>query len=328
MKRIASLDGIRALSISLVLLAHLATSGSAPLIAKVVWRFDLGNLGVRVFFVISGFLITSILLREKIDLKDFYVRRFWRIFPAYYVFLAAMAFLIPVSDLLHAASYTTNYYLPHWPVGHTWSLSVEEQFYLLWPGLLAFWSRAFWGAGAVLIAAPIFRVLALHGMWPTYPVFAFECVADALATGCLLAHLRGRISLGLPWSLGAIAILVLWRGIQPDASVYALMGIPLLNIAIALAVGEFIKRPGGILNWKPLVWMGTLSYSLYLWQQPFMDQAIHLPAIVRVAGAFAMACVSYYLIERPCLRIRTRFTSEVTVQRLGTDSTDSPPQSA
>jgi peptidoglycan/LPS O-acetylase OafA/YrhL len=108
-----------------------------------------GELGVHVFFVISGFLITGLLMEElalsgRISLSRFYLRRTLRIFPAYYAYLA-IAFLAAVAgwvqlaphDLMHGLSYTSNYYPSRsWFLGHTWSLSVEEQFYLLWPALV------------------------------------------------------------------------------------------------------------------------------------------------------------------------------------------------
>ena len=110
---------------------------------------DHGRLGVQIFFVISGFLITSLLLREKestgsISLKLFYARRTLRIFPAFYLFFITIAVLsylrlieLPRYDLLHAATYTMNYSgNGTWWMGHLWSLSVEEQFYFVWPSLM------------------------------------------------------------------------------------------------------------------------------------------------------------------------------------------------
>ena len=136
---------MRAISILLVVAWHLRSNGSAPWLDP-LWRVDTGNLGVRVFFVISGFLITSVLLAEyarsgTIALRRFYVRRAFRIMPVFYVFLAVMAIggalgllEAPLSSVLLAGTYTGDYTHLSWSVGHTWSLAVEEQFYLLWPG--------------------------------------------------------------------------------------------------------------------------------------------------------------------------------------------------
>ena len=145
--RLHSLDGLRAVSIVLVLVGHVAGTVNAPAILTPL--HNLGNFGVKIFFVISGFLITLLLLDElrrrgKIDMRGFYLRRCFRIFPAFYFFIACMMIahaggyleLFP-GDLLHAATFTMNYHHDRaWALNHTWSLAVEEQFYLLWPLLL------------------------------------------------------------------------------------------------------------------------------------------------------------------------------------------------
>ena len=148
-RRIRSLDGLRAVSIILVMISHLI-GVRGFLVPEAAGRvFELGELGVRVFFVISGFLITSILLRElaehnSVDLVRFYFRRTLRIFPPYYLFVLVLAIVQAIGlitlnpgDLSHALSYSSNYHPQRsWFVGHTWSLAVEEQFYILWPAIL------------------------------------------------------------------------------------------------------------------------------------------------------------------------------------------------
>src|SRR4029077_2271009 len=147
---VPSLDGLRAISIGFVLIAHLAGTRGF-LNWQFLRQYPLGPFGVRVFFVISGFLITSILLNElrqtgRIALGRFYFRRTMRLFPACYVLIIATAFLalngfahLKRGDLLFAATYTINYHevsVSGWPLGHLWSLAIEEQFYLLWPATL------------------------------------------------------------------------------------------------------------------------------------------------------------------------------------------------
>src|SRR3569833_2940991 len=163
--RIPSRDGFRATSILLVIASHLTLEHPVPLL----WREQNGKLGVRVFFVISGFLITSLLLKERqktgsISLSGCYLRRLFRIAPAYYVFLAAILLLIPTgwvaahyANVGFAAIYLNDYSYEGGTVGHTWSLAVEELFYLLWPLTLVLSKRPERVCLGVLLIAPIFR---------------------------------------------------------------------------------------------------------------------------------------------------------------------------
>lgn len=330
-RRIPSLDGARAVSISLVIASHIIAAhvgDNLPLFLK----FDYGNLGVRVFFVISGFLITSLLLREhertgRISLKGFYLRRFFRIVPAFYALVLTVAILIYMgavpahySGLLPALFYYSNYRGVPLALGHTWSLSVEEQFYLLWPSSLVLLGlrRSLVGPALLLLAAPSFRILDHVGMWHTEARYAFETVCDALATGCLLAILRGKLwtlpvyrcVVESPYCILVSASALLVMGAHLSWLLHDVIGMPLLNIGIAMALDRYMRQPtsliGRFLNIAPVVWIGTLSYSLYLWQQLFVFRSI--PVLVKVAAILACAAISYYLIERPFLRIRMRLT--------------------
>jgi peptidoglycan/LPS O-acetylase OafA/YrhL len=339
--RIPSLDGLRAIAILLVIAWHASSRSSFPLLTQ-LWRIDAGNLGVRVFFVLSGFLITTLILAEQdrngsIALGRFYFRRTLRIMPAFFTFLCAMAVMrliaprwshqltapgraLSSSDLLHAATYTANYLPTSWLVGHSWTLAVEEQFYLLWPGLLAFLKRrtAFRVALAMLILSPVCRVLAGSlSHWPDNPRYAFECVADALATGCLLAYLRDslwrvnwyrRLLSSSAVSLWPLAVAIAAAVIVRFPSFGAVLGYSVLNIIIALGVDWSLRFPdrmfGKILNFRPLVWVGLLSYSLYLWQQPFFSDGVRMNVPLRLVILLVVALVSYFAIEQPFLRLR------------------------
>ncbi len=171
--RIPSLDGLRAVAISLVIVSHLQGTRGFPHFSLPV---ELGNLGVRVFFVISGLLITTLMLQEhrkygSISVARFFIRRTLRIFPAMYFFLLVVAvaaklglvFLSP-GDMFHAATYTMNYHSGgSWTLGHLWSLAVEEQFYLLWPLAFALFGLrgAMLGAAGVVLFAPVVRTATL-----------------------------------------------------------------------------------------------------------------------------------------------------------------------
>src|SRR3974390_3854944 len=173
MRRIPSLDGLRAISIALVVVGRWA---DVRYHSDVAGAF--ANLGVRIFFIISGYLITTLLLKEygktsTIELREFYVRRAFRILPA------SMVFMLPVFvifwhelrwyHMAAAALYLANFDFWHpWFLGHLWSLSVEEQFYFLWPGVLKKWHRH--GVAillSVVLFAPLYRfachLAGLHG---------------------------------------------------------------------------------------------------------------------------------------------------------------------
>ena len=334
--RIASLDGLRAVSIGLVVLAHLAGTrnflGRASILGPVG---DIGNLGVRVFFVISGYLITTLLLEElakhgRISLTTFYLRRTLRIFPAFYVFVIVVAGLDRIGvisltrlDLLHAITYTSNYYPERsWYFGHLWSLSVEEQFYLCWPlAMVLLGPRgALAGAAGVIFCAPLARL----GTWYLLSSHRqgmgeeFQTIADALATGCLLAGARewtwrrqGYKRFLLSRWFVLVPVLVWSINRQPFVIPRWLIGETLINIGIALIIDRVIRVPddlvGRFLNWRPVVWVGVLSYSLYLWQQLFLNRSSTSMVTSfpwNLALALGAATLSYYLVEKPFLRLR------------------------
>ena len=336
--RIPSLDGLRAVSISLVLIAHLAGTRNFPLSEAVGNFWGLGEFGVRVFFVISGFLITGILLdelraSEQINLRRFYFRRTLRIFPPYFALLAALfaaaaygTVTLSPHDVVHTVTYTSNYYADRsWFVGHTWSLSVEEQFYLLWPAvlLIAGRRRGLTAAALVVLACPVIRL----GEWELLRSFSagigtrFETIADAIAVGCLLAGLRPRLHALAGYRrlldsklFVAVPVVALLANVTHDHPlVYFAAGITVANIGIALTIDWCVTHTDGIvgsvLNAFPLVLIGWLSYSLYLWQQPFLDRSstsalAAFPLNILLAVGFA--ALSYVAVERPALRLRRR----------------------
>jgi peptidoglycan/LPS O-acetylase OafA/YrhL len=338
--RIPSLDGLRAISITMVLLAHL--TGTAGLPTK--WLpFAWGRLGVFVFFIISGYLITSLLMKERertgtISLGKFYFRRTMRIFPAMYVFILAVVVLEKLGvvkllpgDVLTAATYTMNFHSERaWWLGHTWSLAVEEQFYLIWPAVvvvvgLAGGLRAALGA---VVAAPILRVVVFYA-WPEQRANveqAFPFVFDSLATGCALAILRQRLWADRRYRallesrfFGIVPLVVVAAYTSsPSVGLSLLVGQTVINVGIALCVDWAIRFPesrvGRILNTRPFIWVGTISYSLYLWQQLFLCR--DMPAWfttfpLNIVLAFAAATASFYLVEQPFLRLRERMEGMV-----------------
>jgi len=319
-----------------VVIRHLALTTTLvipPGIAS-LWFDKTSEFGVRVFFVISGFLITNLLLQElkasgTIRLPKFYFRRTLRIFLPYYFFLLVVIVLyafgwvkLASADILYAITYTVNYNPERsWDVGHAWSLSLEEQFYLLWPAvlILAGKRRGLLLAFSFAALAPLLR-LGYYYFFPAlvdYEVgYRFETAADAVAVGCLLAGthewlgrqplyhrvLRSRLLILVP-------LAIMYAGsLGPGSRLYLLFGIPIQNVGIAVGiawcVANYNGRVGKVLNSKPMAFVGKMSYSIYLWQQlflnPYSASVVSQPPLnILLVGVASLA--SYYLVERPSL---------------------------
>jgi peptidoglycan/LPS O-acetylase OafA/YrhL len=333
--RIACLDGLRAVSISLVVLGHLAGTAGFPIGTPKVFLPFLASLGGRGFFVISGFLITRLLLQEQaargsIFLGVFYFRRIFRILVPYYAFLAGMALAshlgwiqLGPGDMGYALTYTSNYHFHgEWPLAHTWSLAVEEQFYLIWPALLVLLGvrRALWLAGAYLALAPFGRFVGWsfpalqEGMGHT-----FFTVADTIAAGCVLAGVtdklwkspRYRALLSSRWFVLLPAAMIASGVFDNRPRIAFSIGAILVSVGAALCVDRCLRLPDAlatrILAWTPIVAIGRASYSIYLWQQPFLNRtsagaATHFP--VNLLAVAAVATLSFFLIEQPAMSAR------------------------
>lgn len=346
-KRIPSLDGLRAVSILLVLLAHV-TKTSFPQSALSERFADVGVLGVQIFFVISGFLITLLLVREKelagtISLKRFYVRRAFRILPVFYAYLGCLLVLellglisVPRLDKTTAFLYVSNFVPnPSWWTGHFWSLSVEEQFYLLWPLAVQRWSRRTCTrlVLAVAIVVPVVRTLVyLHD--PAGHSVAFLVApqfADVLAIGCLcglmlpaiknsegaIELLRSPVWFSAPLIMVAFNMLRLrpdrcpvWIALPWGQLLTAVLAAAII-LRVTLITNDWAART---LNWPPVAGLGVLSYSIYVWQQLFLNPGSHYIWNIypwNILAALSAAMVSYLVLERSFLTLRKRF-SQVT----------------
>lgn len=333
--RIPSLDGIRAISILLVLVGHL--SGGQGFGKLDFGVGDYARLGVKIFFVISGYLITTLLAKEEakngsISLKFFYLRRTIRIFPAAYGYLL---FLLVVQsygliqlkpwDYFCALTYTTNYCLDNaWQVGHLWSLSVEEQFYLVWPVCFYFFGskKAVNIALAGVLMGPVARLISWYFLRGTVisQMNPLPMMADGLALGCLLAIKESWLiqqcwykwlTRPLPTLAQLGAILTLNR--YMDYSVVSVFGTFIANVFTAILIHRCILNPndllGRVLNSRIFIQVGVLSYSLYVWQQFFLnrDSSAWINTFPQnLACAVAMALLSHWLLEMPLLSLRHR----------------------
>jgi len=342
-----SLNGLRALSIIFVIFSHLKSELlNVPILSELFYYIGFlsdGQLGVNVFFVISGFLITILLLKEekshgKISLKKFYLRRFFRIFPAYYFLLLVYAVLsffsiINISTIswLTAVTYTKyfNWNLD-WFTAHAWSLSIEEHFYLMWPFifLLGKKLRLFFLIGIITIC-PVFRVYgAINDTWMD-GLTIFQRL-DSIALGCLVAiYYQNICNLILRYKMQFIILAITWTLIFPHLTP--------LNIKYSLHLGWFTVPFGGsigtvtnlsivifliyslnvksnyfysFLNSKPLNYIGLLSYSIYLWQQIFTSSLMFGKKMFPYNLIFITICslISYYLIEKPFLKLKDKFS--------------------
>lgn len=341
------LDGLRAAAVASVMAFHFIPS---------VDRYaPLGTMGVRLFFVLSGFLITGILLSWRgqplaVAAQVFYTRRALRIFPLFYfVLIAAAALNIgPVRDTFgwHAA-YLSNFYFYlrgdwHGPVSHLWSLAVEEQFYLLWPWLILCaperWLRPV--VITMIVAAPVSRLVFPHAMDSVLPT---SCL-DSLGLGALLALGAGNLfafakatanKKGLPppvLALGAVltaaALSLRYLGFGGPYQVVGLdFGVSLLSASVvAGAATGFAGTAGRLLAAAPVRAVGRISYGLYVYHgftpyllgryvPGFVDMAWPARALLLTVTTALIAVVSWHLLEQPFLRLKSNHPISTSPRR-------------
>ncbi|MDB6025359.1 MAG: acyltransferase 3 [Verrucomicrobiales bacterium] len=334
-KHIPALDGIRVISVFAVICYHFGFA-QYP--------------GVTTFFVLSGFLITWLLLSEQertgtISVSEFYKRRSLRIFPAFYGYWIGTVVLLFVfgkhmawKPTWAAFFFVSDYYGAINPqdvsaFGHTWSLAIEEQFYLLWPALLWIWRkdlvRMTWGTVCLIACVWIHRALLalVFDVSQSYIYRAFDTRFDNLLVGCLLAILLKRGVGRTFWDFltrhavlpliifGILMISVRYGGLlmkdYRDVVSYALH-----SVLIGVIMIQLIALSGSVmwrwLDWAPIRYLGRISYGMYLYQQlvlwPVKKMLLSFPVAVQLAGGIAVtvaiASVSYYVLERPFLKLR------------------------
>ncbi|MGB6430238.1 MAG: acyltransferase [Candidatus Acidiferrales bacterium] len=336
-RSIPSLDGLRTISVALVIVSHsLGYIRGEPNSFPFLQIVHLGQSGVDVFFVISGFLITGLLLKDGDEktgyrLKRFYLRRFFRIFPPFYLFLLIVWILskaglqtLGYHGFITAATYTYNY-LPHgpsWLLAHTWSLSLEEQFYIVWAPCLVFLGRKkgiALAVGAVLLSPGIrFVTYVLAPALRGNEDMMLHTRLDTIMFGCAMALLSKdarferwverivRPPLVL-FSIFYIVVLAPCLSTRFAARYDWTIGYGLEGFLISVVILYAVRRPfsgfGKFLNWRLMRHIGVISYGIYLWQQMFTGpNAFWAP--LNLGAILACAELSYGLVERPSFRLR------------------------
>lgn len=337
-----ALDGLRAVAVFTVVASH----SNLPLRVP-------GDLGVSAFFVLSGFLITRLLVRERertgeVSIRRFYLRRTMRIFPAYYAFLllsyaldARAGQLWSNTLLANALTYTVNYFnaFNHHPstsVAHAWSLAVEEQFYLLWP--LAFVILAARGRRALVTGVSLAALGAVAWRsWlflgahvdPSYVYNAFDTRLDNLAVGCLLAlavdydtvvAAARRVAKRSWFPIVTLALLLTSRIATPESYHYSI-GFTVDALLVATLIVQLLQlyrtRLWSWLEWPAVRYLGAISYPIYLYHQwgasvgrRVVGDAHAFEFAAGVVATVVLASGSYYVIERPFLRLKARYAPE------------------
>jgi peptidoglycan/LPS O-acetylase OafA/YrhL len=327
--RIPQLDGLRAVAVTCVMAFHFI-----PWVDRYA---TLGSIGVRLFFVLSGFLITRILLADRARdagaaLRSFYIRRSLRIFPVFYLVLAiAWAMNIgPVrSTIGWHLSYLTNVYLFdrgswHGSISHLWSLAVEEQFYLVWPWLIVLVAER-WLPSMITVMicmSPVTRLL-IGG--PMNSVLPTSCL-DALGAGALLAFPAARktmMSVGARAGVPLLAAMLVLRGAGFSSAPYEVALDLGVSLSAAWLVGAVATPVAGMrampLARTPLVYLGTISYGVYLvhgfmpyilgrYIPGFVDLGWPIRFLALTGATVAAASASWHGFEAPILALKRRWS--------------------
>jgi peptidoglycan/LPS O-acetylase OafA/YrhL len=344
---IPGLDGLRAIAVGIVILGH----GDSQLVAD-------PGVGVDIFFVLSGFLITRILLQEwrltgTISLSNFYIRRALRLMPALWlmVLLTGLAMWLAgappallrqmLHDGLAALLYLSNWMRAFGPdletfFIHTWSLSLEEQFYFLWSSLLL-WSLtrrgergAAWVAWTAFVFITLYRpILLLSGATHPRIYNGFDTHADGCFFGCAIALIEMAPAWRLrlvrafhlaPWA-GVVALLLLIGvavRLHYETAAYVTVWLPLTYVLAAIVILQTVVAEGflaRVLAVPPLVQLGTISYGIYLWHYPFIAGLHYFPRLAPQSsvgiilfdtlGSIGLAWLSFVLVERRFLRLKS-----------------------
>lgn len=330
-----SLNGLRALAVLLVVASHIILFNASS-----YSMLFIGSVGVNIFFVLSGFLITTLCIKEKVltknlSLKNFYIRRALRIFPVAYLYIAvvlALNFILKL-NISYLSFVTSALYIVDfsyfrkthfdWELGHYWSLSVEEQFYIIFPFLLKYNFKLYlefilfivFGLPLVLLMQSN-GIITNHGV--LYAITHLLIKFQAISTGCLFSILcfKGMINFG-KWRLPVtfISIFLLFYVKYDDFySIQAVFVNLFLSAVTGFIIVSVINRSDDLLfkalNCKLVSTIGILSYSIYIWQELFFttrDKYFFNTLPFNLLFIAVVPCLSYYLYEKKFLKLKARF---------------------
>lgn len=343
MQYIKGFNALRAFSVFLVVITHLDFSVLFPntdFFMLRVWPMISGSFGVQIFFVLSGFLITRILLHEKqkkqsISIKNFFIKRVLRLFPPLIIFFILIGIanlfgyiLNAKESLLYGVFYIYNFvpkaiYLSE--MGHLWSLGVEEQFYLTWPFLVAFTKKIkaliFIGMLFILVCCCFIVFMQNSELANLYFIERWFIPASCpIIVGCLGAILNVHYTSVVNSICSHKTLILLSIILTYSFTIYAPemlvpLGILTRSIAIVLVLQLIVlsqdKKWVQALEFKPLVYVGTISYGIYMYQGFFLRTGggssvwfQQFPS--NIIFALALAVISYELIEKPILKLKNR----------------------
>ena len=318
--RIPTLDGWRAIAILTVLVSHAQFGMNGTWFGGHSWIVLWGRHGVDLFFVLSGYLITDRLLcEERINLRSFYTRRFFRLMPAAWTYLAVIIAVTAICKvhvsrvgLLGCLLFFSNYLGDQANISllrHFWSLSIEEQFYLVWPLLLLLLGRK----RGLILACFAFAALSIYDLLNRQVYLAYldtsmrtEFNAHGILAGCILALTLKKLKTWVARHAGLLLVIsvagVVWN-IQHYFS-----PTPLESIFFAVMIASTSMSPSRCfsraLQWSPLAYVGTISYSLYIWQEMLLMPHLKWLGAIMV---FPIAVLSYAFIEQPSQKFGKRF---------------------
>jgi len=339
-KNIQSLDGLRAIAMTLVILWHITFGLNCPSFINTAGKYlELGNSGIQLFFVVSGFLITGLLLKEKaetggIHIKRFYLKRFLKICPIYFAYILVTAVLKIIGitnmdgkDFLAPALFISDFIGSSWLLAHTWTLSVEVQFYLVLPLIFIFLPRNYIFLIVVILLYDLFyffmrlhpALFVFRGLFLALPPVIFGSMLSlALYKNWLKKIHSALMHPVFAFSLILSLIIFFPRLYHParflripyDYIFSSLLMTVFLYYAVHCSARNIVYR---ILNNRIIIYFGLMSYSIYIWQQLFFAPEpvfTVYPAWtafpINVILALAVAFLSYNFIEKPFLRLKAK----------------------